>query len=186
MTIVKEHTRQFHSPGASSSEKVSRVRFTPNQSEGRNPRKVNRFGKQSKQASGQQCWRCGGKHAPQACKFKFEKMFPMWQNRTYCEAKGVYGNSMVRSMSEESPDEKDDHFMVYSTHTVDALKSSCIRVSLCIEGTTFDMQLTTMQQMCRCCQSLYRKHLSHLPLLPTGTILKTYETQTVRLAGKQS
>ena len=55
--MVKERARQFHSPdgatvGASSSQNVNRVRFAPKQSEGRYPRQVNRFGKQSQQASG--------------------------------------------------------------------------------------------------------------------------------------
>ena len=63
----------------------------------------------------------------------------MWQDRTHGEDKG---KSRVRSVTEESPEEQDDHFMVYSTHTVD-VKSSCIRVSVCIEGTTLDMQLDT-------------------------------------------
>ena len=40
-------------------------------------------------------------------------------------------------------DEQDDHFMVYSAHTEDALKSSGIRVPVCLAGTTFDMQLDT-------------------------------------------
>ena len=33
------------------------------------------------------------------------------------------GKPRVRSVTVESPDEQDDHFMVYSTHTVDALKN---------------------------------------------------------------
>ena len=72
ITMVKEHARQFHSPGgatvvASSHENVNRVSFAPKQSEERFPKQVSRFGKQSQQAPGQQCCRCGGKHAPQAC-----------------------------------------------------------------------------------------------------------------------
>ena len=60
MTMVKEHARQFHSPGGATvgailSENVKRVRFAPKLSEGRYPRQVIRFGKQSQQASGQQC-----------------------------------------------------------------------------------------------------------------------------------
>ena len=69
MTMVRVHALQFHSPGSatvgvSSSENVNRVRFAPKQSEGRYHRQVNRFGKQSQQAPGQQFWRCGGKHVP--------------------------------------------------------------------------------------------------------------------------
>ena len=66
-------------------------------------------------------------------------------------------------MTEELPDEKDDHLMVYSTHTVDALKSSGSRVSVCIEGTTFDMQLGTAADVSLLPESLYRNHLSHCP-----------------------
>ena len=64
------------------------------------------------------------------------------QNMSACT-----GKSRVRSVTEESPDEQDDHFMVYSTHTMDALKSSDIRVPVCIEGTTFDMQVDTAADM---------------------------------------
>ncbi len=73
-------------------------------------------------------------------------------------------------MTEESPDEQDDHFMVYSTHTVDALKSSGIRVPVCMESTTFDMQLDTAADVSLLPESLYRKHLSHLPLLLAGIV----------------
>ena len=69
-------------------------------------------------------------------------------------------------MTEESPDEQDDHFMVYSTHTVDALKSSGIRVPVCIEGTMFDMWLDTAADVSLLPEGLYRKHLCYLPLLP--------------------
>ena len=76
----KTKASQFHFPGgatvgASSSENVNRVKFAQIKREGRYPRQVNRFGKQSQQASGQQCWRCGGKHALQACKVKFDRCF---------------------------------------------------------------------------------------------------------------
>ena len=90
-----------------------------------------------------------------------------------------------------SPDKQDDHLMVYSTHT---LKSSSIRVpvciegtiraSVCIEGTTFYMQLDTEADVSLLPESLYRKHPSHVPLLPARIVLKTYENQTVDLAGK--
>ena len=85
-------------------------------------------------------------------------------------------------MTEESPDEYDDHSMGYSTRTVGELKSSGIRVHLCIEGTTFDMQLDTAADVSLLPESLCRKHLSHLPLLPAG--VTTYENQTVDLAGE--
>ena len=50
MTMVKEHARQFLSPGgatfgASSGENVNRVRIIPKQSGGRYPRQVNRSAK---------------------------------------------------------------------------------------------------------------------------------------------
>jgi len=51
------------------------------------------------------------------------------------------GESWVHSMTGESPDKHDDQFTVYSTHTVDALKGSDIRVSVCIDGTMLDMKL---------------------------------------------
>ena len=44
MTIVKEHPRQVHSPGGATvdaSLNVNRVRFAPNQSEGRYPTWIN-------------------------------------------------------------------------------------------------------------------------------------------------
>ena len=62
---------------------------------------------------------------------------------------------------------------------MDALKSGGIRVSVCIEGITFDMQLDTAADVSLLPDSLNRKHLSHLPLF-----LKTNEKQTVDLAGK--
>ena len=80
-------------------------------------------------------------------------------------------------MSEESPDEQDDNFM-------DALKSSGIRVSVCIEGATFVMQRDIVADVSLLPESFYRKHRSHLPLLSAGIVLKTYENQTVDLAGK--
>ena len=51
--------------------------------------------------------------------------------------------------------------MAYSTHTGDALMSRDIRVPVCIEGTTFDMQLDTAADVSLLPESLYRKRLSH-------------------------
>ena len=90
----------------------------------------------------------------------------------------------MRSVTDESPDEQDDHFMVYNTDSVDALKSSGIRVHVCIEGATFDMQLGNAADVSVLPDSLYKKPLSHLLLLPAGIVLKTYENRTVDLAVK--
>ena len=46
------------------------------------------------------------------------------------------------------------------------------------------MQLDTAADVSLLSESLYRKHLSHFPLLPAGIVLKTYENETVDLAGK--
>ena len=78
MTMVKENARRFHSPGGAtggtvSRASVNRVRFAAKSGEGRYPKHRDMTGKQQQQASGQQCWRCCGKHAPQACKFKSEQ-----------------------------------------------------------------------------------------------------------------
>ena len=60
--------------------------------------------------------------------------------------------------------------MVYSTHTVDAPKiNGGIKVPVCIEGTTFNMQLDTAADVSLLPESLYRKLLSHWPLLPAGS-----------------
>ena len=91
MTMVKEHALHFHSSGgatvgASSSENVNRVRCAPKQTEGRYPRQVKRFLKQSQQATMLALWR-------QACatgtQVQIRKMLPIWQDRTYCEVKGL-------------------------------------------------------------------------------------------------
>ena len=55
---------------------------------------------------------------------------------------------------------------------------------VCIEDPAFYMQLDTTADVSLLPESLYRKHLSHWPLLPAGIVLKTYENQTVDLAGK--
>ena len=53
---------------------------------------------------------------------------------------------------------------------------------VCIEGTTLDMQLDSAVDVSLLPESLYRKHLSHMSLLPAS--VKTYETQTMHLAGE--
>ena len=79
-TMVKENARRFHSPGGATGGTVShasdnRVRFAAKPGEGRYLKHSDMTWKQHQQASGQQCWRCCGKHAPQACKFKSEQCF---------------------------------------------------------------------------------------------------------------
>ena len=56
------------------------------------------------------------------------------------KSKVCKGKSRVRPVTEESHNEQDDHFVMYSAHTVDALKSCGIRVPVSIQGTTIDMQ----------------------------------------------
>ena len=122
---------------------------------------------------------CGGKHALWACKFKFERCFRCGKTWHIAKLKVYNGKSRVRSVTEESRDEQDDHVMVY---TVDALKSSGIRVPMCIDGTRFDMQLDTAADVSLLPESLYREHLSHSSLSqPASVVLKIYENQTVDL-----
>ena len=125
-----------------------------------------------------------GKHVPQACKVKFERCFRCGKTGYIANSKVCKGKPRLRSGTEESCDERDDHFMAYNTHTVDALKNLALQYLMCIAGTKFDMQLDTAADVSLLPESLYRKHLSHLPLLPAGIVLKTYENQTVNLAGK--
>ena len=88
----------------------------------------------------------------------------------------------MRSVTEESRDEQDDHVMVY---TVDALKSSGIRVPMCIDGTRFYMQLGTAADVSLLPESLYREHLSHSSLSqPASVVLTIYENQIVDLVDK--
>ncbi|KAK2176712.1 hypothetical protein NP493_644g03004 [Ridgeia piscesae] len=88
-------------------------------------------------------------------------MFP-FRGKTGHIAKSKVCNckSRVHSVTEESLDERNDHFMVY---IVDAVKSSGSRVPVCTEGTMFDMQLDTAADVSLLPESLYQKHLSHLP-----------------------
>ena len=92
---------------------------------------------------------------------QIRKMFP-FHGKTGHIAKSKVCNckSRVRSVTEESPDERNDHVMVY---TVDAQKSSLKRVPICIGGTMFDMQLDTATDVSLLPDSLCRKHLSRLP-----------------------
>ena len=61
-------------------------------------------------------------------------MIPMLQDRTHATLMVCKRKSRVCSLSEESPDEQDDYFMVYSTHTVETLKSSGTGVPVYLEG----------------------------------------------------
>ena len=189
MTMVKENARRFHSPGGATGGTVSRaivnrVRFAPKSGEGRYPKHRDMTGKQQQQASGQQCLRCCGKHAPQACKFKSEQCFRCGKRGHIARSKACKGKPRVRAVTEEAPKGGDNHFGLYSTYTVGALKSTGIRVPVCIEGTNFDMQLDTAADVSFLPENLYRNHLSHLPLKPAGIVLKTYENQTVELVRK--
>ena len=183
MTMVKENARRFHSPGGASGgtasrSSVNRVRFAAKSGEGRYPKHRDMTGKQQQQASGQQCF-CG-KHAPQACKLKSEQCFRCGKRGHIARSKACKGKPRVRAVTEEAPKGDDNHFGVYSTYTVGALKSTGIRVPVCIE----EMQLDTAADVSLLLENLYRKHLSHLRLKPAGIVLKTYENKTVELVGK--
>ena len=121
-------------------------------------------------------------HVRQTCKFKSEQYFRCGKRGHIARSKACKGKPRVRAVTEEAPKGGDNHFGVYSTYT--ALKSTGIRVPVCIEGTNFDMQLDTAADVSLFQENLYRKHLSHLPLKPAGIVMKTYENQTVELVGK--
>ena len=54
---------------------------------------------------------------------KFERCFRCGKTGHIAKSKVCRGKSSVRPVTEESPDEQDDHFMAYSTHTGDAQMS---------------------------------------------------------------
>ena len=196
MTIVKENARQFRCPGgaaastmtsaSSAGATVNRVRYAHRTSEGgRFPRAGTSTGgfKQHQQAqSSPQCWRCGGKYVPQTYKFKSERCFGCCKTGHIAKLKARKGKPRVQIVTEEA---SDDNYAVYRAYTVSACKKNGgIRVPVCIEGTQFDMQLNTAADVLLFPENLYRRHFSHLPLQPAGMVLKTFDNQTVDLAGK--
>ena len=110
--------------------------------------------------------------------FQFERCFHCGKTGHIAKSNVCQCKSRVHSVTEDSPDEQDDHVMMYSTYPVDALKSSGI------DGTTLDMRLDTAADVSLPPESLYRKHMSHLPLQPASIVLKTYENRTFDLASK--
>ena len=149
------------------------MRFAAKPGEGRYPKHSVMTGRQQHQAPGQHCWRCCWKHALQACNFKSERCFRCRKRGHIARSKACKGKPRVRAVTEEAPKGDDNHFGVYSTYTAGALKSTGIRVPVCIEGTNFDMQLDTAADVSLLPENLYRKHLSHLPMKPAGIVLKT-------------
>ena len=96
-------------------------------------------------------------------------MCPLRQDRAHRQVKGCNGKSRVRSVTVESSEEQDDHFVMY---IVDALESSDIRVPVFIDDTTFDMQLDTAADVSLLPESVPKRHE---PLAQQGDIvLKTY------------
>ena len=97
--------------------------------------RVRGYGKQNNYQR-QQCWRFGGKHAPQASMFKFQRRFRYGKTGHIAKWEVCYGKTRVRSVRARCA--------WYSTYTADdALKSCGIKVLVCIDGTMFDMQLDT-------------------------------------------
>ena len=50
---------------------------------------------------------------PQACKFKFEIVFQCGKTGHIANSEGCKGKSNVVSVTEELPNDQDDHFTVY-------------------------------------------------------------------------
>ena len=175
MTMVKESARQFRHPGGAASNttananqgfaSVNRLKYASKPEGGRFlPRDGSTGGciQQHQKAPRQQCWRCGGKHAPQSCKFKAERCFSCGKIGHIAKLKACKGKPRVHVITEAT---SEDVYNVYTASTVS--KGGGTKIPVCVEDTQFSMQLDTVADVSLVPESFMRStsNICHCRLL---------------------
>ncbi|XP_060075467.1 uncharacterized protein K02A2.6-like [Ylistrum balloti] len=146
----------------------------------------------SKQKSGnchdrKQCFRCGGKHSPDDCKFKNEKCYEC-QRVGHIGRKCKYKKKNVRYQGVDTDDDEDfGLFGLYEhTHHTQSTKTMGeeYRVTVRVDGYPINFELDTGAAATIVSESVYEEHLKRLPLQKPSIKLRDYGGGKVPIVGE--
>ena len=178
MEMAEKNTQEFHPVAVGESE-----RGTVNQLK---TEKVNT----KEQLSNRSCFRCGGKHNFNSCKFKNAKCFK-------CSKIGHIA-SVCRDKKEENKassapskgsvhsvliNNESDELGIFSVETLIS-KSQKYKVSMLINGCMCELEVDTAADRSIMSKSTYLQKFSSVSLVPSNAKLKTYTGESLNVCGE--
>lgn len=132
------------------------------------------------------CFRCGGKHAAEDCKFKNEKCFECKKTGhigKMCRSKKNLGRNQYVGFD---TDEEDVDFGLYSLYHTQSNKTTNkeYRVTLSLDGNPVSLELDTGAAVTIVSEGIYKAYLKHLPMQKSSVKLKDYGGERVPILGE--
>lgn len=184
MEMAAKSTNEMHSSAVD----CNKLQFRPRkQKPADSGKKPTNYYKKNKSYTGENCYRCGGKHPEHECKFKTSKCFGCSQighiaKKCPNKQKGLLRNQYVGA-GEERQDSSDE-FSMYGIYQTTSRVSQGYKVPISLDGNGVSMELDTGAAVSVISETLYQKHLSHLKLQPSSLNLRTYSGEKVSLLGE--
>ena len=145
----------------------------------------------------QSCYRCGGYHAAQKCKFRSAKCYhcgKVGHLASACRNKDAgsrvkYASKGNVNILSEIPDEgktDDDELGIYSLYAVgtDAPTHKSYTVEMYINGSLCELEVDTAADYSIMSKSMYMQKFSNLPLRSSQVRLKTYTGESLTVCGE--
>ena len=136
----------------------------------------------------QPCYRCGGKHAPQVCRFKQENCHhcsKIGHIARMCRNKKLHGQTQYVQEEIKSEDDENENelFGVYTVYTASDGKQG-IALSMNIEGKMVDMQVDTGAAVTLVSEVVYKEKRSHSTIVKSNMQLSTFSGQNIPIVGQ--
>ena len=179
MEMAEKNSQEFH-PGVS---------MTVNEKGTINQVKV-KTGKANpkEQLANNQCFRCGGKHNSNSCKFKNARCFKCQKNghiASVCRERGEESkNSLSKgNIHNVENSEEYDELGIFSVETSPKMNHK-YKVNMSINGRMCEMEVDTAADRTIMSKSTYLNKFSSVPLVPSSAMLKTYTGEPLRVCGE--
>lgn len=187
MEMAEKNTQEFHPISASSSQSEGTVNKL-------------RTSKRDNHSDEQLCYRCGGSHAAQSCKFKSAKCYKCSKTghiasvcRSRDDKSGTTSKQQqqadkgnIHNLSEGNNECNNDELGIYSLYSVGTDNPTCKRytVEMSINGSMCELEVDTAADFSIMSKSIYNQKFSHMPLHPSRVKLKTYTGETLQVCGE--
>ena len=183
MEIADKNTQDFRPNVASKVKNISRETTQKAKSKFNNQNRIENPKK------GFTCFRCGGSHAPNLCKFKDEKCYLCLKKghiAKVCQSKTLNNKTFKTKNADQDDlngeDDVEEELGLYGVYTKSEVEK--YQTVVHIDNEQIVMEIDTGAAVSIIPESLYSAKLVHFPLVKSKVVLKTYSDECLQVLGE--